>query len=80
MTRARTPIVPPYGRAKRTNVEFAERHGLAGRVFEPQAAGVPSTGAKGFLDHAVAAVRARVFEERAVDPLTEGASSAPRSR
>jgi hypothetical protein len=40
----------PAGRAKRTHVQFAERHGLAGRVFEPQATGVPSTGAKGLID------------------------------
>jgi hypothetical protein len=52
------PAQRAYGRAKRTHVQFAERHGLAGRVFEPQGAGVPSTGAKGFIDHAVAAVRA----------------------
>jgi len=52
------PAQRAYGRAKRTHVLFAERHGLAGRVFEPQGAGVPSTGAKGFIDHAVAAVRA----------------------
>ena len=32
------PAQRAYGRAKRTHVEFAERHGLAGRVFEPQAA------------------------------------------
>ncbi|HZC12485.1 MAG TPA: hypothetical protein VE270_00575, partial [Thermoleophilaceae bacterium] len=52
------PAQRAYGRAKRTHVEFAERHGLAGRVFEPQSAGVPSTGVKGLIDHAVAAVSA----------------------
>ena len=31
---------------------------MAGHVFEPQSAGGPSTGVKGFIDHAVAAVRA----------------------
>src|SRR5215211_558337 len=40
------PAQRPYGRAKRTHVEFAERHGMAGRVFEPQSAGLPSTGSR----------------------------------
>src|SRR5215211_1366056 len=50
------PVQRAYGRAKRTHAEFAERHGLEGRVFEPQSAGVPSTGVKGFIEDAVAAV------------------------
>jgi hypothetical protein len=40
------PAQRAYGRAKRTHVEFAERHGMAGRVFEPQSAGVTSTGSR----------------------------------
>jgi hypothetical protein len=35
------PAQRAYGRAKRTHVQFAERHGLAARVFEPQPAGIP---------------------------------------
>jgi hypothetical protein len=52
------PIQTAYGRAKRAHAEFAERHGLSGRTFEPASAGAPSKGAKGFLDDAVAAVAA----------------------
>jgi hypothetical protein len=50
------PIQVAYGRAKRTHAEFAERHGLPSRSFEPASAGLPSTGVKGFLDRAVEAV------------------------
>jgi hypothetical protein len=52
------PVQRAYGRAKRTHAEFAERHGMPGRVFEPQSAGVPSTGVRGFIDDAVAAIGA----------------------
>ena len=52
------PVQRAYGRAKRTHAAFAERHGLASRAFEPQSAGVPSTGVKGFIDDAVAAIGA----------------------
>src|SRR5215216_5947782 len=38
------PAQRPYGRAKRTHVEFAERHGMAGRVFEPSRPGLPRQG------------------------------------
>ncbi|HST56089.1 MAG TPA: hypothetical protein VLJ42_09380 [Solirubrobacteraceae bacterium] len=50
------PIQIAYGRAKRTHAGFAERHELPQRTFESAIAGVPSTGVKGFLDSAVAAV------------------------
>lgn len=50
------PVQLAYGRAKRTYAAFADRHGLTTRAFEPQSAGLPSTGAKGFIDSAVAAV------------------------
>jgi hypothetical protein len=52
------PVQRAYGRAKRTHAAFAERHGLAGRAFEAQSAGIPSTGVKGFIDEAVAEIRA----------------------
>jgi len=52
------PLQRGYGRAKRTHMAFAERAGLAARQFEPQEAGLPSTGAKGFIDEAVAAIGA----------------------
>jgi len=49
------PVQRAYGRAKRTHAEFAARHGLTGRGFEPQRPGLPSSGARGFIDDAVAA-------------------------
>src|SRR5688572_19816378 len=50
------PVQLAYGRARRMYTEFAGRHGLASRDFEPRSAGLPSTGAKGFIDNAVVAV------------------------
>ena len=44
------------GRARRTHTEFATRHGLPVRTFEAPVPGAPSTGAKGFVEDAVAAV------------------------
>ena len=52
------PVQRAYGRAKRTHAAFAERHDLPGRAFEPQTAGVPSTGVKGFIEDAVAEISA----------------------
>jgi hypothetical protein len=50
------PVQLAYGRARRTHAEFAARVGLASRKFEPQSAGLPSTGAKGFIESAVTSV------------------------
>jgi hypothetical protein len=50
------PVQLAYGRAKRTYAAFAGRHGLTTRGFDPQSAGLPSTGAKGFIDNAVTAI------------------------
>jgi hypothetical protein len=50
------PVQLAYGRARRTHAEFAGRHGLPSRSFEQPSAGLPSTGAKGFIDNAVVAV------------------------
>lgn len=50
------PVQAAYGRARRTHSGFAERHGLESRDFDPAAAGLPSTGVRGFLDAAVEAV------------------------
>jgi len=52
------PVQTAYGRAKSTYTQFAKRHGLSGRSFETPAPGLPSTGAKGFIDGAVDAVAA----------------------
>jgi hypothetical protein len=50
------PVQIAYGRAKSAHSHFAERHGLPGRTFQTPDAGLPSTGAKGFIDEAVQAV------------------------
>jgi hypothetical protein len=46
------PVQAAYGRAQRGHSEFAARHGLPTRAFEPQPAGPASTGARGFVDAA----------------------------
>jgi hypothetical protein len=50
------PVQLAYGRAKGTHARFADRHGMASRTFETPSPGIPSTGAKGFIDGAVNAV------------------------
>jgi hypothetical protein len=50
------PVQRAYGRAKSTYAQFADRHGMASRTFATPDAGIPSTGAKAFIDNAVDAV------------------------
>jgi hypothetical protein len=50
------PVQLAYGRARRGHAEFAGRHGLASREFESGSAGLPSIGAKGFINNAVVAI------------------------
>jgi hypothetical protein len=50
------PVQRAYGRAKSTYAQFAERHGMESRTFAASSPGIPSTGAKGFIDNAVDAV------------------------
>jgi hypothetical protein len=50
------PVQAAYGRAKATHSGFAGRHGLPGRAFEQQAAGVSPRRAPGFIDQAMGAV------------------------
>ena len=45
-----------YGRARRTHAAFAARHGLSGRNFESSSPGLPSIGAKRFIESAVGAI------------------------
>ena len=52
------PVQVAYGRAKRTHAAFAGRHELTTRTFEAPSPGLPSTGAKGFIDAAVDAAGA----------------------
>jgi len=49
------PVQMAYGRAQRTHAEFADRHGLPRRRFEPASPGAPSLGVKGLLETAVEA-------------------------
>jgi hypothetical protein len=49
------PVQLAYGRAKTAHAQFADRHGLAKRAFAAPDPGIPSTGAKGFIDSAVGA-------------------------
>jgi hypothetical protein len=50
------PVQLAYGRARRTHSEFAARHGMPAREFQERSPGLPSIGAKGFIDNAVVAV------------------------
>jgi hypothetical protein len=50
------PVQLAYGRAKSTHARFADRHGIPGRTFATPSPGIPSIGAKGFIDSAVNAV------------------------
>ena len=50
------PVQTAYGRAQRTHAEFAARHKLPGRTFEPAAVVAPARGVKGFVDAAVRAI------------------------
>jgi uncharacterized membrane protein YdfJ with MMPL/SSD domain len=50
------PVQLAYGRARRIYAEFAARHGLTSREFVAASAGLPSTGARGFIDAAMVAV------------------------
>jgi hypothetical protein len=50
------PVQVAFGRAKAAYGQFADRHGLPGRAFDQPSPGLPSTGAKGFIDDAVDAV------------------------
>jgi hypothetical protein len=50
------PVQLAYGRAKSTYTQFAARHGMTSPTFTAPSPGIPSTGAKGFIDNAVDAV------------------------
>jgi hypothetical protein len=52
------PVQGAWGRARRTYAAFAERAGMEGRSFEQPSAGLPSHGARGFIDEAVEAIGA----------------------
>jgi hypothetical protein len=50
------PVQVAYGRAKRTHAGFAERHGLAGRTFEPASSGPVSQSVRDLLERALDSV------------------------
>ena len=50
------PLQAAYGQAKRVHAEFAGRHGLATRVFEPAEVHVREHDARGIMERAAAAV------------------------
>jgi hypothetical protein len=50
------PVQLAYGRGKRTHSGFAERHGLAGRTFEPASAGPVSQSVRDLLERALDSV------------------------
>src|SRR5215212_422186 len=50
------PVQLAYGRARRIHTDFATRHGLTARTFEPPSAGPGSIDAKGFIERAVGSV------------------------
>jgi len=50
------PVQLAYGRARRTHRDFAARSSLPAATFTTPAPGKPSTGLKGYVDEAVAAV------------------------
>jgi hypothetical protein len=50
------PVQLAYGRARRAHANFAGRWGLTSRKFETRSPGLPSIGAKAFIDNAVVAV------------------------
>jgi hypothetical protein len=50
------PVQRAYGKARRAHADFAGRHGLAGRKFDPPPPGLPSIGAKAFIENAATAV------------------------
>jgi hypothetical protein len=52
------PVQLAYGRASRAHCQFAARHNMEIRTFDAQEhAGLPSLGAKGFIESAVEAIR-----------------------
>jgi hypothetical protein len=64
------PVQGAYGRAKSTYTQFADSHGMTSRTFEAPPPGIPSTGARGFID---SAVEATGEADRALSELQDSA-------
>ncbi len=56
------PVQRAFGRAQRTHAAFAGRYGLERREFTTPIPEAPSTGVKGYIDHASEAVGAADME------------------
>jgi hypothetical protein len=56
------PVQRAFGRAQRTHATFAERYGLERKQFATPIPEAPSTGVKGYIDHASEAVGAAEME------------------
>jgi hypothetical protein len=56
------PVQRAYGRARRTYIEFASRYRLSEREFAMRSSGLPSTGVRGFIEDALAAVEKAELE------------------
>ena len=52
------PVQHAYGRAQRTHAGFADRHGMERRAFTAAIPEAPSTGVRGYIEHAMDAVEA----------------------
>jgi hypothetical protein len=52
------PVQHAYGRAQRTHAGFADRHGIERMVFTVPIPEAPSTGVRGYIEHATEAVGA----------------------
>ncbi len=68
------PAQRAFGRLQRVHAGFAARHGLPGRAFAAESAGLPSTGAAGFIEEAVFALNeaaAALVSLQESDPWTE---------
>jgi hypothetical protein len=63
------PVQLAYGRAKSAHDRFADRHGLPAGSFGPHEAGIPSTGARGFIE---AAAEAAAAADRELAELQDG--------
>ena len=50
------PTQSAYGRLRRTHAEFAARHGLPGRNFEPSSGGLHSADPRVYVERAVEAI------------------------
>ena len=69
-----------FGRAQRTHAAFAARYSLQGRTFEQPSAGLPSQGARAFLERAGEAIdEADTLLAELQDSMLPGRGRRPRA-